>query len=265
VSELTGERASGRRPTFSTTYIMDALQHRLTQYKGAPGQGSTVKSALNVHHAEILKLTALVATLHAQVARLETALQPEPEPEPEPLTVARAEAPEACPILAVAAVVAPVVAAVVLPAVAAALSSEPAAPGAADSAPPQVVGHYSVTAGAARPVPRGSTGGTPVVTASSGNAQPIPAAVQAVEEGSETDSVEAILLEAEQHSADRYMSLAKHQQATTAKVRAAAARKRDLGRHHLARPGRTRIQSAGHAVRFGCHRAARAPGHVRPP
>jgi hypothetical protein len=186
---------------------MDALQHRLTQYKGAPGQGSTVKSALTVHHAEILKLIALVAALQTQVTKLEADLQPEPEPEPEPLTVARAEAPEACPVLAVAAVVAPVVAAVVLPAVAAALSSEPAAPGAADSAPPQVVGHYSVTA-------------------SSGNAQPIPAAVQAVEEGSETDSVEAILLEAEQHSADRYMSLAKHQQATTAKVRAAAARKR---------------------------------------
>jgi hypothetical protein len=37
---------------------MDTLQHRLTQYKGAPGQGSTVKSALNVHHAEIKKLIA---------------------------------------------------------------------------------------------------------------------------------------------------------------------------------------------------------------
>jgi hypothetical protein len=182
---------------------MDVLQHRLTQYKGSPGQGSTVKCALNTHHLEIKSLIAMVATLHAQVAKLEAAMQPEPEPEPEPLTVARAEAPEACPVLAVAAVVAPVVAAVVLPAVAAALSSEPAAPGAADSAPPQVVGHYSVSA-------------------SSGNAQPIPAAVQAVEEGSETDSVEAILLEAEQHSADRFMSLAKHQQATSAKVRAAA-------------------------------------------
>jgi hypothetical protein len=211
---------------FFAGYIMDALQHRLTQYKGSPGQGSTVKSALNVHHAEIKSLIALVGALQAQVAelrhgvvRLETALQPEPEPEAEPLTVARAELPEACPVLAVAAVVAPVVAAVVLPAVAAALSSKPAEDGAAGPTPrgstggtpvAQVVGHYSVTA-------------TP---ASSGNDLPTPVAVQAMEEGSETDSVEAILLEAEQHSADRFMSLAKHQQATTAKVRAAAARKR---------------------------------------
>jgi hypothetical protein len=129
----------------------------------------------------------------------------------------------------VAAVVAPVMAAVVLPAVAAALSSKPAVEaGAAD--PGEVVGHYSVSAKAARPVPRGSTGGTPVATpapASSGNNLPIPVAVQATAEGSSTDdSVEAILLEAEQHSADRFMSLAKHQQATTGKVRAAAARKR---------------------------------------
>jgi hypothetical protein len=202
---------------------MDALQHRLTQYKGAPGQGSTVKTALNVHHAEIKSLIALMAALQTQVAKLETALQPEPEPEPEPLTVARAEAPEACPVLAVAAVVAPVVlplaqsalgkAAVVLPAVAAALSSKPAAPSSkpAEAGAAEVVGHYSVTA-------------TP---ASSGNELPTPVAVPAMAEGSETDdSVEAILLEAEQHSADRYMSLAKHQQATTAKVRAAAARKR---------------------------------------
>jgi hypothetical protein len=184
---------------------MDALQHRLTQYKGAPGQGSTVKSALNTHHVEIKQLIAQVGALQAQVAKLETALQPEPEPEP--LTVARAEAPEACPVLAVAAVVAPVVAAVVLPAVAAALSSKPAVEEEA-----QVVGHYSVSA---TPAPAGS-----------GNDLPTPVAVQAMEEGSETDSVEAILLEAEQHSADRFMSLAKHQQQTTAKVRAAAARKR---------------------------------------
>jgi hypothetical protein len=187
---------------------MDALQHRLTQYKGSPGQGSTVKSALNVHHAEIKKLIALVGALQAQVAKLETALQPEPEPEP--LTVAAPDLQlEACPVLAVAAVVAPVVAAVVMPAVAAALSSKPAV----EEAPAEVVGHYNVSA---TPAP-----------ASSGNDLPIPAAVPAAEEGSETDdSVEAILLEAEQHSADRYMSLAKHQQATTAKVRAAAARKR---------------------------------------
>jgi hypothetical protein len=195
---------------------MDALQHRLTQYKGAPGQGSTVKSALSVHHAEIKQLIALVGALQMQVAKLETALQPEPEPEPEPTpTIARASAPElrraeACPVLAVAAVVAPVVAAVVLPAVAAALSSKPAV----EAGPvAQVVGHYSVSA---TPAP-----------ASSGNELLTPVAVQATEEGSSTDdSVEAILLEAEQHSADRYMSLAKHQQATTAKVRAAAARKR---------------------------------------
>jgi xanthosine utilization system XapX-like protein len=195
---------------------MDALQHRLTQYKGSPGQGSTVKSALNVHHAEIKTLIALVGALQAQVAKLETALQPEAEPEPEPTPTIAKPSPvlqaEACPVLAVAAVVAPVVAAVVLPAVAAALSSKPAA---LSSKPaevePQVVGHYSVMA-------------TP---ASSGNDLPIPVAVQATAEGSSTDdSVEAILLEAEQHSADRYMSLAKHQQATTAKVRAAAARKR---------------------------------------
>jgi hypothetical protein len=201
---------------------MDALQHRLTQYKGSPGQGSTVKSALNVHHAEIKQLIALVGALQAQIAKLETALQPEPEPEP--LTVAiTTEQHEACPVLAVAAVVAPVVAAVVLPAVAAALSSKPAVEeeGAAGPTPrgstgvppvPQVVGHYSVSA---TPAPAGS-----------GNDLPTPFAVQAMEEGSETDSVEAILLEAEQHSADRFMSLAKHQQATTAKVRAAAARKR---------------------------------------
>jgi hypothetical protein len=79
------------------------------------------------------------------------------------------------------------------------------------TATPEVVGHYSVSA-------------TP---ASSGNDLPIPATVPAAEEGSETDdSVETLLLEQEQFSADRYMSLAKHQQATTAKVRAAAARKR---------------------------------------
>jgi hypothetical protein len=201
---------------------MDALQHRLTQYKGAPGQGSTVKSALNVHHAEIKSLITLVAALQTQVAKLEAYLQQEPEPEP--LTVARAEAPEACPVLAVAAVVAPVVAAVVLPAVAAALPSKPATPSSkpAEAGAAEVVGHYSVTAtpGAACPVPRGSTGVPPVA---SGNGLPTPVAVPAMAEGSETDdSVEAILLEAEQHSADRYMSLAKHQQATTAKVRAAA-------------------------------------------
>jgi hypothetical protein len=205
---------------------MDALQHRLTQYKGSPGQGSTVKSALNVHHAEIGKLIALVGALQSQVAKLETALQPEPEPEPEPLTVAGLQEVEACPVLAVAAVVAPVVAAVVMPAVAAALSSKPAA----EEAPAEVVGHYSVSA---TPTPAGS-----------GNDLPIPAAVPAAEEGSETDdSVEAILLEAEQHSADRYMSLAKHQQATTAKVRAAAARKRARPRgrrRHPERRGRTR-------------------------
>jgi hypothetical protein len=189
---------------------MEALQHRLTQYKGAPGQGSTVKCALNVHHAEIGKLITPVAALQAQVAKLETALQPEAEePEAEPvLSKAKPEVAEACPVLAVAAVVAPVVAAVVLPAVAAALSSKPAEE-------PQVVGHYSVTA-------------TP---ASSGNGLPTPADlakplslgnVQSVEEGSTDDSVEAILLEAEQHSADRFMSLAKHQQETSAKVRAAA-------------------------------------------
>jgi hypothetical protein len=193
---------------------MDALQHRLTQYKGSPGQGSTVKSALNVHHAEIKNLIAQVGALQAQVAKLEMALQPEAEPEPEPTpelrpVVVRAEA---CPVLAVAAVVAPVVAAVILPAVAAALSSKPAVEVGA-AALGEVVGHYSVTA---TPAP-----------ASSGNDLLIPVAVQATAEGSSTDdSVEAILLEAEQHSADRYMSLAKHQQQTTAKVRAAAARKR---------------------------------------
>jgi hypothetical protein len=208
---------------------MDALQHRLTQYKGSPGQGSTVKSALNVHHAEIKKLIAQVGALQMQVAKLETALQPEPEPEPEPTpTIApelrRAEAlqVEACPVLAVAAVVAPVVAAVVLPAVTAALSSKPAVEAGA-AGPGEVVGHYSVTA---TPAP-----------ASSGNAVPIPVAVQATAEGSSTDdSVEAILLEAEQHSADRFMSLAKHQQATTAKVRAAAARKRSATPRKKATP-----------------------------
>jgi hypothetical protein len=56
---------------------MDELKHRLTQYKGAPGQGSTVKSALNVHHAEIIKLIALVGQLQKQVACMELALQPE--------------------------------------------------------------------------------------------------------------------------------------------------------------------------------------------
>jgi hypothetical protein len=189
---------------------MDALQHRLTQYKGAPGQGSTVKSALNVHHAEIKALIVLVGALQAQVAKLETVLQPEAEPEPEPTPTIAKPTPvpqaEACPVLAVAAVVAPVVAAVVLPAVAAALSSKPAV-----EEVPEVVGHYSVSA----------------APASSGNDLPIPVAVQATAESSSTDdSMEAILLEAEQHSADRYMSLAKHQHQTTAKVRAAAARKR---------------------------------------
>jgi hypothetical protein len=88
---------------------MDALQHSLTQYKGSPGQGSTVKSALNVHHAEIKKLIAQVGALQMQVAKLETALQPEAEPEPIPTIALQAEAlqAEACPVLAVAAVVAP--------------------------------------------------------------------------------------------------------------------------------------------------------------
>jgi hypothetical protein len=199
---------------------MDALQHRLTQYKGAVGQGSTVKSALNVHHAEIEKVITLVATLEAQVAKLEAALQPEPEPEP--LTVAGLQEVEACPALAVAAVVAPVVAAVVLPAVAAALSSKPAAEAGAADPTPEVVGHYSVTA---TPTPAGL-----------GNDLPTPVAAQATEEGSTDDSVEAILLEAEQHSADRFMSLAKHQQATTAKVRAAAARKRAASPRKKATP-----------------------------
>jgi hypothetical protein len=203
---------------------MEALQHRLTQYKGAPGQGSTVKCALNVHHAEIGKLIALVGVLQAQVAKLETALQPEAE-EPEDLPVpvlakpkpelhhSAVHAAEACPVLAVAAVVAPVVAAVLLPAVVAALSSKPA------EEEPQVVGHYSVTAS-----PASSAHGLPTPAD-----LPKPLSldnVQSVEEGSTDDSVEAILLEAEQHSADRFMSLAKHQQATTTKVRAAAARKR---------------------------------------
>jgi hypothetical protein len=201
---------------FAASIGMDALQHRLTQYKGSPGQGSTVKSALNVHHAEIKQLIALVGALQSQVAKLETALQPEPEPEPEPTpelrpvvvrTALELQRAEACPVLAVAAVVAPVVAAVVMPAVAAALSSRPSVE---EEAPAEVVGHYSVSA-------------TP---ASSGNDLPTPVAVQAMEEGSTDDSVEAIILAAELHSADRYMSLAKHQQATTAKVRAAAARKR---------------------------------------
>jgi hypothetical protein len=49
---------------------MDALQHRLTQYKGSPGQGSTVKCALNVHHAELKQLIALVAGLQERVAQL---------------------------------------------------------------------------------------------------------------------------------------------------------------------------------------------------
>jgi hypothetical protein len=193
---------------------MDLLQHRLTQYKGSPGQGSTVKYALNVHHTELKKLIALVSTLQAQVSKLELALQPEPEPEA--LCVQAPEAPEACAPILVVAALAPVVAAVIpvaLPLAQSALgasmvTSKPTAE--ASQPPPEVVGHYSVSA-------------TP---ASSGNAQPIPVAVPASEEGSETDSVEAILLEAEQHSADRFMSLAKHQQATTAKVRAAAARKR---------------------------------------
>jgi hypothetical protein len=119
----------------------------------------------------------------------------------------------------VAAVVAPVVAAVVLPAVAAALTSKPAEEA-------QVVGHYSVTA-------------------SPGNAEPTPADlpkqlslgnVQSTEEGSETDSVEAILLEAEQHSADRYMNLAKHQQETSAKVRAAARKRAAAARSKKATP-----------------------------
>jgi hypothetical protein len=65
---------------------MDALQHRLTQYKGSPGQGSTVKSALNVHHTEIKNLIALVGALQAQVAQLEAAWQAEAE-EPEPIPV----------------------------------------------------------------------------------------------------------------------------------------------------------------------------------
>jgi hypothetical protein len=191
---------------------MDVLQHRLTQYKGSPGQGSTVKCALDTHHLEIKKLMALVAALQAQVAKLELTLMPEPEPEA--IVLAQVQVPQAAekcaPILVVAAL-APVAAAVI-PVVAAAISSKPAAlRQAAESSQPEVVGHYSVST-------------TP---ASSGNDLPIPATVPAAEEGSETDdSVETILLEAEQHSADRFMSLAKHQQATTAKVRAAAARKR---------------------------------------
>jgi hypothetical protein len=184
---------------------MDALQHRLTQFRGAPGQGSTVKCALNVHHEEIKTLIALVADLQKQVAQLEAAWEPEAEPVLAPLAP---QAVEACAPILVVAALAPVVAAVI-PVVASAISSKPTVE--ASQPPPEVVGHYSVSA----------------THASSGNAQPIPAAVPAAEEGSSTDdSVEAILLEAEQHSADRYMSLAKHQQAVTAKVRAAAARKR---------------------------------------
>jgi hypothetical protein len=125
---------------------------------------------------------------------------------------------EACAPILIVAALAPVVAAVI-PVVAAAITSKPTAE--ASQPPPEVVGHYSVSA-------------TP---ASSGNAQPIPAAVPAAEEGSETDdSVEAILLEAEQHSADRYMSLAKHQQETTAKVRAAARKRAAAPRKSKATP-----------------------------
>jgi hypothetical protein len=161
-----------------------------------------------VHRAEILKLIELVGQLQNQVACMELALQPEDsETADAPLPVIAEPKPakrsgEACPPLAVAAVLASVVAAVVLPAVAAALTSKP-------TEEPQVVGHYSVSASPA-----------------SGNGPPTPVETVSTEEGSETDSVEALLLEAEQHSADGFMSLAKHQQATTAKVRAAAARKR---------------------------------------
>jgi hypothetical protein len=205
---------SGASPHhFRRLHTMDLLQHRLTQYKGSPGQGSTVKCALNTHHLELKKLIGLVDTLQAQVSKLELALQPEPELEP--LVLATPQPAEACAPILVVAALAPVVAAVipvVLPLAqsalgSAAISSKPTAEA---SQPPEVLGHYSVSA-------------TP---ASSGNELPTPVAVQASEEGSTDDSVEAILLEAEQHSADRFMSLAKHQQQTTAKVRATAARKR---------------------------------------